>query len=212
MAELIEFTSNYEDLSTETGFQWEFHCERCQSGYRTKFDASATGVVSQALDVASGLIGVLGRVSNTADRIHSATWEKEHDAAFVKAAKEIRPYFIQCPRCNEWVCKDRCWNAARGLCFDCAPDAKVEAASAQAETIADQAREKVRGREYDVEEYTTGNEIQAGCPECGAALKPGAKFCRRCGAKLLEKAYCVECGSEIDAGAKFCPECGAKQE
>jgi hypothetical protein len=37
MAELIEFTGNYNDLSTQQGFQWEFFCERCGNGYRSAF-------------------------------------------------------------------------------------------------------------------------------------------------------------------------------
>ena len=28
----IEFTGNYQDLSTESGFQFKFFCERCQNG------------------------------------------------------------------------------------------------------------------------------------------------------------------------------------
>ena len=51
------------------------------------------------------------------------------------------------------------------------------------------------------------------CPECGAAVEQGKKFCPECGGKMtVEKAKCVACGAGIKAGAKFCPECGAKQE
>jgi len=38
MAGEIEFTTNYSDLSTDNGFQFEFRCERCGNGYRTEFD------------------------------------------------------------------------------------------------------------------------------------------------------------------------------
>ena len=37
MAEFIEFTDNYDDQSTDRGFQWEFHCQRCGNGYRSQF-------------------------------------------------------------------------------------------------------------------------------------------------------------------------------
>ena len=50
MTEFIEFTNNYQDLSTDRGFQWEFRCERCGNGYRSKFRASATGTISEVLE------------------------------------------------------------------------------------------------------------------------------------------------------------------
>jgi hypothetical protein len=34
MMDKIQFTRNYNDLSTETGFQFEFTCDRCGTGYR----------------------------------------------------------------------------------------------------------------------------------------------------------------------------------
>ena len=33
MAGEIEFTTNYSDLSTDNGFQFEFRCNRCGNGY-----------------------------------------------------------------------------------------------------------------------------------------------------------------------------------
>jgi hypothetical protein len=212
MTELIEFTSNYRDLSTDRGFQWEFYCERCNSGYRSKFDASETGLLSEALDVAGGLFGgVVGNIAQASDRVHSVAWERGHDAAFTKAIAEVREFFIQCPGCNAWVCQKRCWNESRGLCLECAPDAAVAAAQAQAETIADQAREEVAQREYDVSQYTKGDELQAACPKCGAALKPEAKFCSECGTPIKTTKFCPECGTELEGTVKFCPECGTKQ-
>ena len=29
---LIQFTENYQDLSTDTGFQFDFKCDRCGNG------------------------------------------------------------------------------------------------------------------------------------------------------------------------------------
>ncbi|MGB4564892.1 MAG: hypothetical protein WBJ00_08950 [Dethiobacteria bacterium] len=31
------FTDNFEDNSTEAGFQFTFYCDLCQEGYKTKF-------------------------------------------------------------------------------------------------------------------------------------------------------------------------------
>ena len=57
MSDNIEFTRNYSDLSTNQGFQYEFYCNRCGSGYRTRFRPSVTGAVTGAMDAANSLFG-----------------------------------------------------------------------------------------------------------------------------------------------------------
>src|SRR5256885_3214557 len=32
----IRFTGNYEDLSTDRGYQFKFYCEKCQNGYMSQ--------------------------------------------------------------------------------------------------------------------------------------------------------------------------------
>ncbi len=49
MSDKIAFTRNYTDHSTNQGFQFEFHCDRCGTGYRTRFQASTLGTISNAL-------------------------------------------------------------------------------------------------------------------------------------------------------------------
>jgi membrane protease subunit (stomatin/prohibitin family) len=208
---LIQFVRNYNDESTERGFQFEFFCDRCGTGYRTAFKTSATGVVTEALDVAGGLLGgILGKAADVSDRIHSAAWEKAHDKAFAEAVEEAKPHFVQCPRCTQWVCRQSCWNQARGLCKECAPDVAAEYAAAQVEAEIAQGQEIIRQTQYvsDQEQFETA--IRAACPVCGAAVSSG-KFCPECGATLTTDKFCIECGSKIAATAKFCPECGAKQ-
>lgn len=210
---VIKFVRNYNDESTERGFQFEFYCDRCGTGYRTPFKASATGVAREALDVASGLLGgILGRVADVGDRIHSAAWERAHDAAFAEAVEEIKPNFRQCPRCSAWVCVDQCWNHKRGLCKECAPDLAVEMSAMQAEAAIEAAREvahvaaseKVSAQDFD-------EVIAARCPKCGAPVS-GGKFCAECGAPLAAERFCTACGKKIPAGVKFCPECGKPQK
>lgn len=46
------------------------------------------------------------------------------------------------------------------------------------------------------------------CPACGHPVKPGAKFCENCGAKLA--VACPQCGEPLQPGAKFCSNCGAQ--
>jgi hypothetical protein len=215
MMALIKFVRNHRDESTERGFQFEFFCDRCGTGYRTPFQASATGLVSEALDVTSGLLGgVFGKVARVGDRVHSAAWEGAHDKAFAKAVEQAKPHFVQCPRCSKWVCKESCWNPDRGLCKNCAPDVEAEYAAAQVEATIAQGRQAIRETEYvtakDKARFKE-EKLMARCPECGAALTTSARFCPECGSQLTAEKFCTECGGKIPASAKFCPGCGAKQ-
>ncbi|MBC7250954.1 MAG: zinc ribbon domain-containing protein [Anaerolineae bacterium] len=213
---LIKFVSNYNDESTERGFQFEFFCDRCGTGYRTPFQPSATGLVSEALDVTSGLLGgVFGKVADVSDRVHSAAWERAHDKAFVKAVQQAKPHFVQCPRCSQWVCRESCWNPDWGLCKSCAPDVEAEYAAAQVQATIEQGRQVIQETEYITAKDKARlkkQTVMASCPRCGAALTTAAKFCPECGAPLTAEKFCTECGSKIPASAKFCPECGAKQQ
>lgn len=49
------------------------------------------------------------------------------------------------------------------------------------------------------------------CPNCSAELREGAKFCTKCGQKIIQSQVCVSCGAELKPGAKFCTKCGARQ-
>lgn len=211
----IEFTSNYSDLSTDQGFQFEFYCDRCSSGFRTRFQPSALGAVSGALDAAGSLFGgVLGRAAELGERARSATWEKAHDEAFTRAMQELKPDFVQCPRCSSWVCRKSCWNSKKGLCKECSPDLGVEMAAAQSSRTVEEIWAHSQMAEEDREmlkEKSWREGIRATCPSCNAPLSANVKFCPECGAKIQAKAFCSECGAEISPGVKFCPECGAKR-
>ena len=63
MADKIEFIKNYSDLSTNQGFQFEFFCDRCGSGFRTRFKPSVTGRVTGLLGAAGS---IFGGIMNTA--------------------------------------------------------------------------------------------------------------------------------------------------
>jgi membrane protease subunit (stomatin/prohibitin family) len=216
MSENIEFTRNYSDHSTDRGFQFEFFCDRCGTGYRTHFTPYAAGAVSSALGTASSLFGGLfNSAANVSEQVKSAGWQKAKDDAFIKAAQEIRPDFIQCPRCSTWVCKKSCWNNQRGLCKKCAPDMGVEMAAAQASRTVEEiwAHSKVAEDDRAMlkdENWRAG--VRATCPNCNAPLEKNVKFCPECGAAIKAEKFCVNCGAKLAAGAKFCAECGTKQE
>ncbi len=121
MSEMTRFSKNYHDLSTDSGYQFEFFCDLCGTGYRSTFHGSLSGRASQLLTAASNLIGgVLGAAPSDGNNIRDAGWEKAHEKAFLEAIDEVSPHFIQCPQCLKWVCREECWNLKKGLCKDCA--------------------------------------------------------------------------------------------
>ncbi len=215
MSDKIAFTTNYSDHSTERGFQFEFNCDRCGTGFRTRFQPFAAGTISSALDTASSLFGgVFNRAADVGERVRSAAWQKAHDDAFVNAMEELKPDFIQCPRCSKWVCRKSCWNTRKGLCKDCAPDMGVEMAAAQASRTVEEiwAHSKVAEEDREMlkeESWRAG--VRATCPQCNAPLAENSKFCPECGAAIKAERFCTNCRAKIKADAKFCPECGTKQ-
>lgn len=214
MAEMIEFVDNYNDRSTDNGFQFEFRCNRCGTGYRTKFQPWTMGTVTNVLDGASSIFGGLfGQAANIGERVRSAGWQKARDDAFAASLTEIKPSFVQCPRCQSWVCRTKCWNTKKGLCKECAPDIGVEMAAAQASRTKDDIWANAATSAEDAALIDTKNfqeGLSASCPSCGASLATNAKFCPECGAKIKSEMHCTECGSKLQPGAKFCAECGTK--
>jgi len=206
MMALIEFTDNYEDLSTDVGFQFKFYCERCGNGYMSEFRAYAVGRAAGLLRAAGSLLGGLTRrAADSAYEVQRAVGGPAHDKALKEAVVEVRPHFHQCSRCGEWVC-DVCWNEARGLCERCAPDTQEELAAAQQEKLLDEVRERVAETEYAAEVNVADTAVTT-CPHCGAKVS-GGKFCNECGKALVAEKVCPKCGAENEADAKFCSECG----
>lgn len=213
MSDQIEFTSNYSDLSTDKGFQFEIDCDRCSNGFRTRFQPWVVGSVSSVLDAAGSLLGgVFSSAADVGERVRSAGWQKAHDEAFAAAITEVRPNFVQCPRCSQWVCRKSCWNTKRGLCKECAPDVGVEMSAAQASRSVEEiwAHAKMAEEDKRLAEGHWRETIVASCPNCGAPQATNAKFCPECGTRLKDGQHCSQCGAKLTPGAKFCPECGAK--
>src|SRR5512135_1279845 len=139
----IPFTDNYEDLSSNRGFQ--FNCQKCGNGYMSSFQANTLGTAAAAANAAASLLGgIFGRAAAGAQALQSAVAGPQHDAALKAAVEEIRPKFKQCTRCGQWVCEPVCWNKKAGLCESCAPDLDEEIAAAQAQAAREQVRQKAR--------------------------------------------------------------------
>jgi hypothetical protein len=208
----IAFTRNYTDHSNDTGYQFEFHCDKCGNGYRSTFHASALGVGAK---LAKGLGSLFGGRNLWAaaeageymkDGLRGSAWDK----AFKEAIEEIKPKFHQCTRCGHWVCPEVCWNDQRQLCETCAPNLAEEAAAVQAQVAAQQAAEKLRKVDQTAGFDATA-EMVSQCPHCRARLVAGAKFCAGCGKPVgsgAARAFCTGCGGQLPAGAKFCSGCG----
>ena len=212
----IQFTANYDDLSTDRGYQFRFRCDKCGNGHMTAFQPSITGTVGGLFRAAGSFFGGGFRQAGDASyEIQRATGGKAHDDALAKAVAECKTYFKQCTRCGKWVCPDVCWNGDAGLCENCAPDLKEEMASGRAQAMADAARNqlqtKAQNTDYvaDVDMKGAAPKATVACPQCGAKTT-GGKFCPDCGATLAAKTTCAGCGHVMDGKPKFCPECGAK--
>ena len=206
MAQVIEFVNNYNDRSTDQGFQLEFTRDRCGTGYRTRFQTRATGTVANVLDGASSLLGgIFGQAANIGERVKSAGWQKDREDGVSAAIQEIRPSFIQCPKCQSWVCRTKCWNNKKGQCKGCPSDIGVEMraadASKEVETVLANAQ-----ADTETQKMATGDwnqKLRASCPQSGSPLATTAKFCPECGEKLQFEAKCVKCGAKLQPGTKF---------
>jgi hypothetical protein len=207
---MIQFVENYDDLSTDKGFQFKFHCDKCGNGYMSGFQPSVIGTAGSLLRAAGDLFGgVFGSAGNSAYEIQRAVGGQAHDSALRAAIDEVKPNFTQCVRCGKWACNEVCWNAKRGLCASCAPKTEVEIAAAQSDAQVQQIREKVFAKDQ-TKDLDLDTEMVARCPKCKAQTS-GAKFCPECGASLAPRDACAKCGAKLAAGAKFCPECGQKR-
>ena len=203
---IIQHPRNYEDNSTENGFQFTFFCDICGNGFRTQFIKSKTAAGTRAIGFASRLASCFGY--NTVAHMGSALpdisagYSKEKDEAFVKAVNECMTRFRQCPKCKRFTC-EFCHNADTGLCTECAPVLNVELQAARTQRAVDQMKEKVQ------EANLFDGNIESRpvvCPVCNKIAGAG-KFCSNCGASLIP-ASCPRCGNPVIPNSRFCNNCG----
>lgn len=217
---LQSFTRNYEDNSTEAGFQFTFYCDLCEDGYKSSFIESETykkGRGLRGLAQGVGMLGSLlgGRLGNLgysleqggnilSDRFEgmSPEWQKEHEKAFERAKNEAQQHFNRCHGCRKWVC-DSCYNEDEGLCTECAPRQEIAVAKARADAMRrniEETAESATVWQGKLESKTTV------CPACGKPAGTG-KFCNNCGASLA-LADCPKCKAKNAQGVRFCNHCG----
>ncbi|MEA2174246.1 MAG: hypothetical protein QOD00_1838 [Blastocatellia bacterium] len=226
---LIQFVHNYEDLSTDKGYQFKFYCDKCGNGYLSRFQPSVIGTAGSLLRAAGDLFGGwASSAGNSAYEIQRSVGGKGHDDALQKAVEEGKQHFHQCSRCGRWVCPEVCWNASAAQCEGCAPDYQEELASSHANAKAEAAREQIHERARQTD-YASKLDMSAdayikapappapeaaiaspSCSSCGSPVGK-AKFCPECGTPAAPpRATCAGCGHQPESPTKFCPECGAK--
>lgn len=209
-SEVVPFTDNYTDHSTEAGYQFEFFCERCGNGYKAGFQPSALGIGTKVLRGLGGMLGGrLGNASYAGDQLKDLTESQAKDKALREAVEKMAPYFKQCHRCGNHVCVQICWNDEAGLCVGCAPKLEQELAGMQAQAQLSQVQAKVNEVDWTTDVNVERKQV-ALCPHCGAEAPPSGKFCGECGKALSVPAVCGKCGTENERGTKFCGECGTK--
>jgi len=215
------FTKNHSDHSNDTGFQFEFFCDKCGNGHRSSFKHNPIGVAASMIKAAGALFGGAAyRAGWGADHVKDALRGPAWDAAFKEAVDECRPKFRQCTQCGKWVCPEVCWNQERGLCEACAPDLREHAPMIQAQVAVeqawDQARQgdQLRGADLNAKPLSVGSS--SSCAQCKAALGAGARFCAHCGAPAVAreaapeaKKFCSNCGGKLEPSARFCQGCGS---
>jgi hypothetical protein len=214
------FTRNYQDNSSEEGFEFVFNCDNCGDGFTTSFVECRSHKrggflrnLTEGIGAGARMVGLsdlaygLERGGDLASRQFSGMspeWHKEHEAAFKNAMNEAKETFHRCHGCNTYVC-DACFNEEEGLCVACAPRESTEVSKARSRRMVTEIQEKADTTNVFKGGITSKQII---CPKCGKPVAQG-KFCGNCGANV-SLMVCPSCGAENQQGTKFCSECGAK--
>jgi hypothetical protein len=225
---MIEFVRNYSDHSTDRGYQFEFHCDHCYSGYMSSFDPSVIGAAGGLLQAAGSIFGgFLGSAGSSAYDIQRAIGGPAHDRALQQAVTEVKQKFRRCQRCGKWVCAEICWNDSAAQCTGCTPKYEQEVISmrnqAQVSATQEQLREKALGTDY-----VSGIDMN---PDAQVRINPGAHvpqlqsqspagdgwqtvpaIAAASGqtapvANISASSHCTACGATL-TGGKFCAACG----
>lgn len=184
-----EFLKQFKDLSVEsgntTGFQFGFTCPSCNKSLKSEFVPRATG----GTWVKAGMFKKEDPSEMSEARV---IWNKAKMETLTEFADEIEREYTFCGKCCLFVCLP-CYQGARTSCMKCISKAAQIAIES--------------GLRQQSEELA--KEREAKCPSCNA-LVGGAKFCPKCGMKMIVRGICPHCNAKISKEATFCTECGKK--
>jgi hypothetical protein len=181
------FARNHTDHSNDSGFQFEFFCDKCGNGHRSEYKRNNLGLAASLLKVVGSILGgSVQRAGYGADQLKDALRGPAWDSAFREAVEQCRPKFRQCTLCGKWVCPEVCWNHERGLCEGCAPNLAEHAPKLQADAALAAASEQVKKgdhlRGFDINAAPLAVPSTTSCSKCQARLAANARFCSECGA------------------------------
>jgi hypothetical protein len=231
MAALIPFTSNYTDVSTYEGYQFEFHCQRCGNGYRSAFRHSVTGFGGRLAALGGGILG--GEIGSRVQEVgllaqwdRSSTRGSTNDKRLLEASEDVAGHFVQCRGCAEWVCRDVCWDGRAGCCRRCVPAPAADPAPGFGPAgfgpvgfgpgqpgfgpppgFGPQPGPAPSGYgppRVSLRHPGRPSSPAVCCTNCGATT--AGRFCAQCGNSLAPPA-CTGCGAPAQ-GTPFCPQCG----
>jgi hypothetical protein len=215
---LLDAPKNVDDMSGEKGFQWNFHCDLCGSGYTTAFIPSKSANSARRFGFLSSGLNAIGSLTGSSEvygastaatgaqqfKNMSAEWHREHDTAFQQAVNEAKVHFKKCPKCKLYVCAED-WNDEAGLCTTDAPSLAAEMQATKAQVRVEQMQATVKSQTL----FSGDTSDQATiCPTCGKPSGTG-KFCQNCGAPLGYR-VCAKCNHPNPPTVNFCGECGNK--
>ena len=101
---LQSFTRNYEDNSTEAGFQFTFYCDLCQDGHKSSFIESETYKKEMCIRDSSCFYltffcEACGRGYSPPPLVCNTPNEALH-----LGEQDARLHFNRCRSCHRWVC------------------------------------------------------------------------------------------------------------
>ena len=203
MAGFTPFTDNYSDLSDQNGYQFEFRCDICGSGYRSEFQRSNLGTASNAAERREQPHRrPVGRVERgqhgpEPDRPRGARRGAEEgrrrDHAQVQAVS-ARPHVGR---------RDRAGTRSAGCASTTRPSWPRRWRPSAPRSRSARCARRCRATTQFLGDLSTRNTM---CTSCGKPVG-SAKFCPSCGTPVA-MAKCANCGTDLAAGAKFCGSCG----
>jgi hypothetical protein len=209
MGALIPFTSNYSDVSTYEGYQFEFHCQRCGNGYRSAFRHSVTGFGGRLAALGGGILG--GEIGSRVQEVgllaqwdRSSTRGSTNDKRLLEASEDVAGHFVQCRGCAEWVCRDVCWDGRAGCCGRCVPVPALDPAPGLGPSGFGPGQPGYGPPRVSLRHPGRPRSPAVCCTNCGATT--AGRFCGQCGTPLAPPA-CTGCGAPAQ-GTPFCPQCG----
>jgi hypothetical protein len=174
------FTRRMVDLSTSGGYQFEFHCDRCDAAFQSTYQTNKLGIASSILGAATSLFSgtklgsEVASIASAGSQLNQSMTGKARADALETAIAEVRSKLRQCSKCGKWVCPQACWDEKSKQCTNC-----------------------VSGVSASKTPDTDSGDVKSKAPANAPADAPASsKFCSNCGKPLQDKAkFCADCGT-----------------